>query len=232
MRRATLLSTAALFLAAPAVAAPLAEAPPSTDAVATGEDIVVTAEKRSQTLINVPQSVTVVSGATLERQAATTFEDYLKLIPGLQIDQDTPGETRLILRGLNTGGVGSTVAVYQDETPFGSSTGQANGAILAGDFDTFDIARIEVLRGPQGTLYGASALGGVVKFVTNLPDTDPPRRPRPRRRRDDAGRRHFLLRQCDDQRAADEHARVPRIGQLPQGRRLDRFDRHRRLPRA
>ncbi len=171
MRRATLLSTAAMLLATPALAAPSAAAPPVV-AAATGEDIVVTAEKRSQTLINVPQSVTVVSGAALERQAATTFEDYLKLIPGLQIDQDTPGETRLILRGLNTGGVGSTVAVYQDETPFGSSTGQANGAILAGDFDTFDIARIEVLRGPQGTLYGASALGGVVKFVTNLPDTD------------------------------------------------------------
>lgn len=170
-KRAILLSTVAgLAAATPLLAAPV---PPVTlaDSAATGEDIIVTAQKRAQTLIDVPQSVTVVSGATLERQVATTFGDYLKLVPGLQITQATPGETRLILRGLNTGGVASTVAVYQDETPFGSSTGLANGAILAGDFDTFDVARIEVLRGPQGTLYGASSLGGVVKFVTNIPDT-------------------------------------------------------------
>ena len=63
----------------------------------------------------------------------------------------------------------STVGVYVDETSFGSSSGLANGAILAGDFDTFDVSRIEVLRGPQGTLYGASSLGGVLKYVTNEP---------------------------------------------------------------
>ncbi len=53
-----------------------------------------------------------------------------------------------------------------DETPFGSSGGLVNGGVLAGDFDTFDVARIEVLRGPQGTFYGANSLGGVIKFVT------------------------------------------------------------------
>ena len=62
----------------------------------------------------------------------------------------TPGQARLVLRGVNTGGVSSTVAVYVDETPFGSSTGLVNGAVLAGDFDTFDLSRIEVLRGPAG----------------------------------------------------------------------------------
>ena len=56
--------------------------------------------------------------------------------------------------------------------PFGSSSGLANAAILSGDFDTFDLARLEVLRGPQGTLYGASSLGGVIKYVTNDPSTD------------------------------------------------------------
>jgi iron complex outermembrane recepter protein len=132
--------------------------------------IVVTAQKRTQVLIDVPQSITVISGATLENQQATNFQDYLKLVPGLQLDQSNPGEGRLILRGLNTGGVASTVAVYMDETPFGSSTGLVNGGVLAGDFDTFDVARIEVLRGPQGTLYGASSLGGLLKFVTNAPD--------------------------------------------------------------
>lgn len=173
----TLMMTTAL--AAIAVAAPLraAAAPndapaPSASAGNDNVDIIVTAQKREQTLIDVPQSISVVTGATLERQAATNFQDYLKLVPGLQLNQSTPGGGRLILRGLNTGGFSSTVAVYEDETPFGSSTGLANGATLAGDFDTFDVARIEVLRGPQGTLYGASSLGGVVKFVTNLPQTD------------------------------------------------------------
>lgn len=135
------------------------------------DEIVVTAQKREELLIDVAQSISVVSGDALERQQATNFQDYLKLVPGLQLDQATPGAGRLILRGLNTGGVASTVAVYVDETPFGSSTALANGGALAGDFETFDVARLEVLRGPQGTLYGASSLGGVLKFVTNAPDT-------------------------------------------------------------
>jgi iron complex outermembrane recepter protein len=133
--------------------------------------IIITAEKRPQVLIDVPQSVTVVSGQTLEQQHANSIQDYLKLVPGLQLDQSRPGEGRLILRGVNTGGVASAVSVYVDETPFGSSSGLVNGAVLAGDFDTFDLNRIEVLRGPQGTLYGASSLGGVLRFVTNAPST-------------------------------------------------------------
>lgn len=131
--------------------------------------VVVTAQKREQTLIDVPQSISVVSGSTLEEMQAVTFSDYLKLVPGLQVSQSQPGQGRLVIRGVNTGGVASTVGVYMDETPFGSSTGLANGAILAGDFDTFDVQRIEVLRGPQGTFYGANSLGGVLKFVTNTP---------------------------------------------------------------
>jgi outer membrane receptor protein involved in Fe transport len=138
----------------------------------TTQEIVVTAQKRPQVLLDVPQSITVVTGKTLEEQHANSFADYLKLVPGLQVDQDTPGEGRLILRGINAGGVASTVGVYVDETPFGSSSGLVNGAVLAGDFDTFDVNRIEVLRGPQGTLYGASSLSGVLRFVTNAPSTE------------------------------------------------------------
>ena len=136
------------------------------------EEVIVTAQKRSEALIDVPQSVSVVDGGSLERAQATNFQDYLKLVPGLQLTQTTPGQGRLVMRGINTGGVASTVAVYVDETPFGSSSGLVNGAILAADFDPFDMQRIEVLRGPQGTLYGASSLGGVLKFATNPPNTD------------------------------------------------------------
>lgn len=148
------------------------QAPPQQDQSATdqeNQEIVITAQKREEKILDIPQSVTVVGGDTLERQHAVTFQDYLSQVPGLSLEQTEPGVGRLVLRGVNTGGVSSTVAVYVDETPFGSSTGLVNGAILAGDFDTFDVARIEVLRGPQGTLYGASSLGGVLKFVTNTP---------------------------------------------------------------
>jgi outer membrane receptor protein involved in Fe transport len=145
---------------------------PTPVTTVSSQDIVVTAQKRAQILLDVPQSITVVGGKTLETQHADSFEDYLKLVPGLQLNQDTPGAGRLILRGVNTGGVASTVGVYVDETPFGSSSGLVNGAVLAGDFDTFDVNRIEVLRGPQGTLYGASSLSGVLRFVTNSPSTD------------------------------------------------------------
>jgi len=168
--RATLLISSAigaLLVQAPAFAAD--EPKPNVSIV---EEVVVTAQKREQTLIDIPQAISVVSGDTLETQQATTFSDYLKLVPGLQLSQSTPGEGRLVMRGVNTGGVASTVAVYMDETPFGSSSALVNGAVLAGDFDTFDVARIEVLRGPQGTLYGASSMGGLLKFVTNTPDTD------------------------------------------------------------
>lgn len=168
---AGMLATTPAFAQEAAAAAQATEAAASTAQENQGEEIVVTAQKRVQVLIDVPQSVTVVSGETLENMQATNFQDYLKLVPGLQLDQSNPGEGRLIIRGLNTGGVASTVATYLDETPFGSSTGLVNGGVLAGDFDVFDVARIEVLRGPQGTLYGASSLGGLMKFVTNEPNT-------------------------------------------------------------
>lgn len=136
------------------------------------DEIIVTAQKRNEALIDVPLSVSVVDGEMLERQHATNFQDYLKLVPGLQLNQDTPGNGRLVMRGVNTGSVAATVAVYVDETPFGSSTGLVNGGVLAGDFDTFDMQRVEVLRGPQGTLYGANSLAGVLKFATNPPSTE------------------------------------------------------------
>lgn len=177
LRAALYVSSAVTVLAAgaPAFADEVASAEasaPAPDAEASDErTIIVTAQKRAQTLIEVPQSISVVSGANLEQMQASSFSDYLKLIPGLQLDQSTPGAGRLIIRGVNTGGIASTVAVYMDETPFGSSSGLVNAAVLAGDFDTFDLNRIEVLRGPQGTIYGASSLSGVLKFVTNEPST-------------------------------------------------------------
>ena len=173
--RTQLLASAALLGcitngAAVAQTAP-AQSPPRNQSVSDdqSEAIIVTAQKREQVLLKVPQSVTVVGGDTLERQQATNFQDYLSLIPGFSINGNTAGVTRITLRGTNTGGVASTVAIFMDDVPFGSSTGLANGSILSGDFDPFDLNRLEVLRGPQGTLYGASSFGGVVRYITNAP---------------------------------------------------------------
>jgi iron complex outermembrane recepter protein len=131
--------------------------------------IIVTAEKRAEPLKEVPMSVTAISGGTLDELQARDFSDYAALVPGLSLASSQPGLTRLTLRGQNAGGVGSTVGVYVDETPFGSSTALLNGATNTGDLDPWDMQRIEVLRGPQGTLYGANTEGGLLKFVTNAP---------------------------------------------------------------
>lgn len=173
LRAALAASSAMLAVAAPVQAQDESGTEPDEGPLSADQNevIIVTAARREQLLIDVPQSISVVGEETLDRQVARSFIDYAQLVPGFTVTQDNPGETRLILRGINTGSAGSTVATYVDDTPFGASGSLSNGAILAGDFDTFDVARVEVLRGPQGTLYGANSLGGVLKFVTNEPST-------------------------------------------------------------
>lgn len=134
------------------------------------ETVIVTAQKREEPLKDVPMSVTALGGDRLDDLQAREFSDYAALVPGLSLASLQPGLTRLTLRGQNAGGVGSTVAVYFDESPFGSSTALLNGSVNTGDFDTYDMQRIEVLRGPQGTLYGANSEGGLLKFVTHAPE--------------------------------------------------------------
>jgi iron complex outermembrane receptor protein len=138
----------------------------NSDALTT---IVVTAEKKEEKLKDVPMSITALGGNSLDNLQYRSFSDYAAMVPGLSLVSGQPGLTTLTLRGQNAGGVGSTVAVYIDESPFGSSSALLNGSILSGDFDTWDLQRVEVLRGPQGTLYGANSEGGLLKFVTQAP---------------------------------------------------------------
>jgi len=176
--RTNLLALAGLLAASVAGAQEATPSPspaPADDAskpVGFREEVVVTAQKRTEAIADIPASVTVVPEQLLEQQRVDDFKDLLPLVPGLSLTETRPGSTRVTLRGINTGGVASTIGIYFDDVPFGSSTGLANGSISAGDFDTFDVARVEVLRGPQGTLYGASSLGGVLKFVPNRPRND------------------------------------------------------------
>jgi iron complex outermembrane receptor protein len=153
-----------------AIGAPQGDAQPRGGAAAEVEEVVVTASKREESLRDVAQSVTAVTEKSLQRLSANNFADYAKVVPGLTLSSVVPGNTQLILRGINAGGVGSLVTTYIDETPYGSSSALANGAITTPDVDPADLERIEVLRGPQGTLYGSGAMGGLLKFVTRAPD--------------------------------------------------------------
>ena len=161
----------ALALVASASMLPLATPAAAQDAN-TEEEIVVTAQKREELLRDVPQSVTAITEETLERLQADSFEDYVGRVPGMVATGEQAGNSRLVLRGLNNEGIGAAVATYVDETPFGSSTGLVNAAALALDLDPFDVERVEVLRGPQGTLYGANSMAGLIKFVTRDPSFD------------------------------------------------------------
>jgi outer membrane receptor protein involved in Fe transport len=134
--------------------------------------IVVTANKRSELLQEVPMAVSAVSGDDLRREGANSLVDYATQVPGLNAIALSPGQTQLVLRGITSGSnqSNSSVSTYIDDAPYGSSTVYAEGSLLTPDIDPADIERIEVLRGPQGTLYGANSLGGLVKFVTTPPD--------------------------------------------------------------
>ena len=103
------------------------------------EEVVITAQRREESLQNVPMSVTALTGSELDDRQARDFSDYAAMVPGLSLATVQPGFTRLTLRGQNAGGVGSTVGVYVDESPFGSSTALLNGSINTGDFDTWDM---------------------------------------------------------------------------------------------
>lgn len=134
------------------------------------EEVLVTASKRTQTMHEVPASVNVMSGAALDNVNASNFQDFASYVPSLSSLSSGTGQNQVVLRGITTGGQSSpTVGIYVDETPIGSSTSFAFGS-TALDFNTFDLERLEVLSGPQGTLYGASTLGGLVKYVTRAPD--------------------------------------------------------------
>lgn len=156
--------------ASPAAVTPESGSPNSAQ---TGlQEIVVTAERRRDRLLDAPASISVLSSATLSELGAVQFRDFASTVPGLSFTTTGAGYTQITLRGVTSGFFpGSTVAIYVDDVPYGSSSAFAQAAQLSLDVGLFDIDRIDVLRGPQGTLYGASAMGGLIKYVTTPPNT-------------------------------------------------------------
>jgi iron complex outermembrane receptor protein len=141
---------------------------------ATAEDtglaeIVVTAEKYTSTIQNTPISISAVTGDQLIAAGITTVEDVAHFVPGLSMRSGGPGNTEYEARGLaSNGGAAPTVGFYLDEVPLSPPALAQVGKVVI-DPDLYDVNRIEVLRGPQGTLYGSGSMGGTIKIVTNQP---------------------------------------------------------------
>ena len=133
------------------------------------EEITVTATKRgTQNLQDVPFSVQALSGDKLDSIGAVDFEDFFHFIPGLSVFDQGPGDKRYIIRGVNATGAG-TVGLYLDEVIVTGENAQDGGGRQP-DIRVFDIERVEVLKGPQGTTFGSSSLSGTIRYITSKPN--------------------------------------------------------------
>lgn len=135
-----------------------------------GNDIIVTARKRGEErLQDIPASISAISGDALTRQGAINFTDFAYRIPGLTFTDQGPGQKRYTLRGVQSAGQ-EQVAVYYDEVPvpgIQSSTGDSGSQI--GDLQLYDLERVEVLKGPQSTTFGANSQTGAVRYILKKP---------------------------------------------------------------
>jgi outer membrane receptor protein involved in Fe transport len=134
-----------------------------------GEEIIVTATKRAEALQDVPMAIQAFSTKTLDDLQVDAFDDYAKLVPSLSYKSAGPGSSNVYFRGVASGENANhstslpSVGTYLDEQPITTIQG-------ALDIHVFDIARVEALAGPQGTLYGASSEAGTIRIITNKPD--------------------------------------------------------------
>lgn len=136
------------------------------------QEVVVTAQKRSERLQDVPLSVTAIEADTLLQQNNLGAANYLPQVPGVALDQVGSGADQITIRGIATGyGTNPTVGITIDQVPFGTSLYATLGCCILPELDPLVLDRIEVLRGPQGTLYGANAMGGLINFVTSTPNS-------------------------------------------------------------
>jgi iron complex outermembrane receptor protein len=134
------------------------------------QEIIVTAEKRASTVQKTPISITAISGAELQAQGLSDLQAVAQQVPGVSFKTSGPGQAEFEMRGLtSTGGESPTVGFYLNETALTPPAMAQNGKVVI-DPDLFDLNRVEILRGPQGTLYGAGSMGGTIKLVTNQPD--------------------------------------------------------------
>ena len=153
--------------AASAQTQPAASAPSEEEGL---KEIVVTATRQSDSVNRVPLSITAVTQEDLDQQGIKTGEDLVRLAPALAIRRGIDSSDTIAIRGIISTAGSQTTGVYLDDTPLQKRTaiGAANGNGSPMPF-LFDLERVEVLRGPQGTLYGGSSLGGTIRFITPTP---------------------------------------------------------------
>jgi outer membrane receptor protein involved in Fe transport len=133
-------------------------------------EVIVTATRRSESIQNVAGQVTALTSGALDQINARDFNDFAGFVPGLSFASTGPSTNLLVIRGVTTGSqLSSATGVYLDDIPLGASTSNGIG-YQSLNINVFDLNRVEVLNGPQGTLYGATSLGGTVKYIINLPD--------------------------------------------------------------
>jgi outer membrane receptor protein involved in Fe transport len=136
------------------------------------DTITITATKRATSVQDTPLAVTAITAETLKDTGAVDVKDYARLVPGLSVQDNGPGASRLSMRGIYSTGE-ATTSVYYDETPVSGTMGTTNDAGgRSPELDLFDVERIEALRGPQGTLYGAGSMGGSVRVIFEKPWLD------------------------------------------------------------
>ncbi|HEY0342819.1 MAG TPA: TonB-dependent receptor [Steroidobacteraceae bacterium] len=157
-----------LATAGPALAQRTAAASAPGDSGDSLSEVVVTALRRSESIQDVPAAVTALSGAELQDEGARGFSDYLRSIPNVAYLENSFRRNAFFIRGITDGNsqTDPTTSVYIDEAPVTESLGST------ADLNLFDLDRVEVLRGPQGTLYGAGSMGGTIRFILNKPKFD------------------------------------------------------------
>jgi iron complex outermembrane recepter protein len=134
------------------------------------EEVVVTATKRSSTVQDTPISITAITAQDIQERGLPDFAAIIQSVPGVSMRTSGPGQTEIEMRGMTSaGGNSSTVGFYLDDTPLTAPANAQNGKVVI-DPSLYDLNRVEVLRGPQGTLYGSGSMGGTVKLVPNTPD--------------------------------------------------------------
>jgi iron complex outermembrane recepter protein len=163
---------AATVLAQLAAAAPAAATSESAGNDTGLAEITVTAEKYKSTIQDTPISLSAMSGDQLAAAGITTIETLAHDVPGLSMRSAGPGLTEYEARGLaSNGGAAPTVGFYLDEIPLSPPALSQSGKVVI-DPNLYDVERVEVLRGPQGTLYGSGSMGGTIKVITNKPKLD------------------------------------------------------------
>ena len=149
-----------------------AETAPAAIGLAPVTEVVVTAMKRSSTVQTTPASIDAVSGTDLQTRGITSLATLAQGTPGVSLKSEGPSQTEIEIRGMtSSGGNSATVGFYLDDIPLSGPANGQNGHVLI-DPDLYDLNRIEVLRGPQGTLFGSGSMGGTVRLITNQPDPD------------------------------------------------------------